>query len=224
MTQQQVADAIGVSRAAVSQWEADEPEKRTTPSYENLDSLASCLGATMNDFFEYAALPPEQIQREAKQFLDHQAYEMLELGYAPIDEQLISIPELDVRLCAGTGGFEVQRVPEESGESVYYKKSWLTKRGYKPENLVRLSVTGSSMEPALFDGDKVTLNLASKTPKNGFAFAVMLDGQPAIKRMLKRNNQWWITSDNPSYSKFDIELESTEIIIGEAVDKSSSVI
>jgi transcriptional regulator with XRE-family HTH domain len=46
-TQQELADRIGVSRTAVTQWESG----RTTPTANNLAAVASILGVSMERFY-----------------------------------------------------------------------------------------------------------------------------------------------------------------------------
>lgn len=45
MTQQQVADAMGVSKASVAQWESRDENQRTKPSIENLIRYSKLTGA-----------------------------------------------------------------------------------------------------------------------------------------------------------------------------------
>lgn len=54
LTQQQVADACEISREAVAQWEASQPDKRTTPSLPNLQVFARLAKITIGDLFDDA--------------------------------------------------------------------------------------------------------------------------------------------------------------------------
>lgn len=45
LTQQELADKVGVSRATISSWEVD----RTEPSMEDVKKMASVLDCTLND-------------------------------------------------------------------------------------------------------------------------------------------------------------------------------
>jgi transcriptional regulator with XRE-family HTH domain len=54
MTQQALADAAGVTRAAVSQWEGGGNTK-ATPSHEHLTKVVAAFGLTMERF--YGRLP-----------------------------------------------------------------------------------------------------------------------------------------------------------------------
>ena len=105
-------------------------------------------------------------------------------------------------------GFEVQYENDDTEKPIFYRREWLQKMGYRLEKLSVREIHGSSMEPALFEGDKVLINGDSRTPKNGAAFAVVIDGQLAIKRLRRRGQEWWITSDNPAHSNTDLPTGS----------------
>lgn len=54
-SQAQLAKAVGVSAAAVYQWEGSEKIEKTTPSSAHVEKVASALGITMAQF--YGRLP-----------------------------------------------------------------------------------------------------------------------------------------------------------------------
>jgi phage repressor protein C with HTH and peptisase S24 domain len=122
----------------------------------------------------------------------------------------------------GVSGFEIQFDDDETVKPIYYRRDWIEKNGYKPDLLGVRSVSGSSMEPALFDGDTVLIYRGHTTPRNGFVYAVMVDGHPCIKRLKKRGADWWVTSDNPAHSHSDVQLENENQIIGQAVERRTS--
>jgi transcriptional regulator with XRE-family HTH domain len=49
-SQQELADAVGVTHAAVYQWE-DTGENKTTPSLAKLEKVAEAIGITMERFY-----------------------------------------------------------------------------------------------------------------------------------------------------------------------------
>jgi transcriptional regulator with XRE-family HTH domain len=60
LTQQQLAEAVGVTVGAVYQWEGcgDDRKHHTAPSVANLEKLVAALGLTMGRF--YGRLPRER--------------------------------------------------------------------------------------------------------------------------------------------------------------------
>lgn len=70
-TQQRLAKALGITPAAVCQWEAgssprkgkDRPGKRTRPRTQHLLAAVKALGLTMEQF--YAPLPKQRKRRSA---------------------------------------------------------------------------------------------------------------------------------------------------------------
>ena len=96
-------------------------------------------------------------------------------------------------------------------------------RGFNPERLLALRVIGASMEPGLFDGDTVVVNLADANPVDGEAFAVNYEGELVIKRMRRDAGEWWLSSDNSDKRRFpDKRCAGDGIeILGRIVYKSS---
>jgi phage repressor protein C with HTH and peptisase S24 domain len=140
------------------------------------------------------------------------------------DEAIVAVESREIRLAAHRDGITPQIVEDGHGEPLYYRASWIRKRGLQPERLVAREVAGNSMEPALFDGDLVLIDLAARTPQHGRVFWLSVEGEQCVKRLRKRGAEWWITSDNPAHSNTDLPLESTEQIVGQVVQKSSSTI
>lgn len=60
-------------------------------------------------------------------------------------------------------------------------------------------VRGRSMEPTLYDGDRILL-LHGRTPRSGQLCVVRLpDRTVAVKRAVRREpGGWWVERDNPS--------------------------
>lgn len=139
----------------------------------------------------------------------------------------IEVPFKSISLRAASDpadGFEVQYDNDETIKPMFYRRDWIAARGYKPENLICRQINGSSMETALYHGDKVLINLAAKTPKHDKVFQVIVDGQVLVKRLLKRGQDWWITSDNEAYKKADLPLENVQQIIGQVVQRDTEII
>ena len=107
-----------------------------------------------------------------------------------------AIRHVSITFSAGMTGYEVQQIDEQEAQPIVFKASWYKSRSLKPESLVAATVRGSSMEPTLYDGDLVVINLADKTPKDGEVFAARHEDELVLKRIFKSGGTWWLHSDN----------------------------
>lgn len=112
-----------------------------------------------------------------------------------------SIKKVNLRVSAGITGFGVD--PCTGDDSlIVFRSDWYQSRKLKPENLLALKVSGSSMEPNLYDGDVVVMNKADTELKDGEVFVFNLDGEVVIKRAVRDGGQWWLDSDNQDKTRF----------------------
>lgn len=79
------------------------------------------------------------------------------------------------------------------------------------------------MEPSLYEGDLVIVNLADTKLLAGEVYAVNYEGEPVIKRLTRDAGQWWLTSDHPDQRKhYRRQCSGNEcIIVGRVVKKES---
>lgn len=132
------------------------------------------------------------------------------------------IRKVKLKLSAGIAGFAVE--PEiEDGNPIFFRKSWLIQRGYKPEHLIAIRVKGQSMEPGLYADDTVVINTADTIPRDGDVFAVNYEGEDVVKRLIRDSGKWWLSSDNPDQRRFPRkECEGDMcLIIGKVIHKQS---
>lgn len=132
------------------------------------------------------------------------------------------IRKVKLRLSAGIAGFSID--PETGdGNPIYFRQDWLDQKGYKADKLLAVGVRGPSMEPTLFEGDIVVINIAECEPRDGDVFAVNYEGEHVIKRLTRNAGKWWLTSDNPDRRRFpDKEcLGDSCILIGRVIYKQS---
>lgn len=138
---------------------------------------------------------------------------------------LVPIRTVKLRLQAGVTGFAVEN-DETEGEPLYFRAKWLQAKGLKPNKLVVIKVMGQSMEPTLYQGDVVVANTADTEPKDGKVFAINYEGEAVIKRMVRDNGTWWLTSDNPDIRRFPRKecADGGCIIVGRIVHRQSEEI
>lgn len=232
LTQQQVADAAGIDRAAVSQWEASDPDKRTRPDWQNLVHFSELTGAPVN----WLTSDDSDINPDALPFLllaDESAPAMrvaeppiraysIKTDDDPLADGDVRIDVADIELSAGSG-----RDAPEFVETIFkhtYRWESLHRVGVRDASTVkRCRVVGDSMQPMLFHGDMVTVDTANKAIVDVAAYAIVIAGQIKVKRLIRqRDGALVIRSENPAYPDEVIPANELEdvFIIGRVIDKS----
>lgn len=144
--------------------------------------------------------------------------ELIELTTHP---DLLSVPRVKFKLSAGVSGYSVE--PENgNGKPVFFRKDWFDLHNYRPEKLLAIRVSGSSMEPSLWDDDLVVINTDDTAPHDGDVFAMNYEGELVIKRMRRDAGEWWACSDNADQRRFAPKRCTEDVqIIGRVVYKQS---
>lgn len=139
-----------------------------------------------------------------------------------VPEHYVPVRRGTLRLSCGVAGFAIEHDDGER-QPLFFRREWFVSRGFDPERLLALRVMGASMEPGLFDGDTVVVNLADPNPIDGEAFAVNYEGELVIKRLRRDAGEWWLTSDNSDKRRFPDKRCSGDgvQILGRIVYKSS---
>lgn len=142
-----------------------------------------------------------------------------------LPDGVVAVPEWDVRFSAGNGHEASYEIVEDS-EPAYYRRDWFTKEGINPTRVRRFRVTGNSMEPFVYAGDHVLVNLAETEVIDGKVYALRYDAELRIKRLLRHlDGTLILRSDNPQYVDEMVPpaLVATHIsIIGRVRDRSGS--
>lgn len=115
------------------------------------------------------------------------------------------LPLYDVQAAAGHGSL-VER--EDISDFLAFKSAWIRRElGADPKDLYLISVEGDSMEPALRPGDVILVDRrqAQAVPKDGI-YVLQMEGSLLVKRLQNMpGGKIRVTSDNPSYSPFDLD-------------------
>lgn len=193
ITQQQVADHLGISRQAVSRWVKD----KTDPTTKTLEELARFLNVQPGTFFDKeeavirACLPEEEDP----------------------DKLTVAIPEFRFKISAGERYVDDWQMNQQS-RARWYCKDFFDNRGIRPEDCVRCRAGGDSMEPFIFDGDHVLFhieqNLNLQNLRDGEVYVLSINGGLKIKRLSTQKDALVVRSDNPNYE--------TEIYAGSELD------
>lgn len=132
-----------------------------------------------------------------------------------------TIRRVQFKLSAGVSGFGVD-YRGDMGPPIPFPKSWYERKGLTPSKLFATTVCNGSMEPGLYDGDTVIVNTAGVEPKDGRVFAVNYEGELVIKRLVRDDGQWWLSSDNPDQRRYPRKVcHEGVVLLGEIVHKQS---
>lgn len=126
-----------------------------------------------------------------------------------------------IRLSAGVTGYAIDY---DNGHDppILFRRDWLASRGLRPDRLIVMRVSGSSMEPGLHDGDTIVVNLDDTNPKDGEVFAVDYEGELVVKRLRRDQGIWFLTSDNADKRRYQDKTVSDGVaLIGRVVQKQS---
>ncbi|WP_288898767.1 XRE family transcriptional regulator [uncultured Delftia sp.] len=132
-----------------------------------------------------------------------------------------AIRRVKFKLSASVSGFGID-YQDDIGSPLFFPKEWYEKRGLKPKDLLATTIINGSMEPGLYDGDTVIVNTAKSEPKDGTVFAVNYEGDLVVKRLIRDDGQWWLSSDNPDQRRYPRKVCHEGVkLIGEIVHKQS---
>ena len=157
----------------------------------------------------------QSLREEIRQEIRQEVAELLGRPEPPISEDVEEADERNlarrypnVRLAAGAGAIPDR---EDLVEPLSLPSDWLQAHGLNIRHVCLVNVWGDSMVPTLNDGDGVFVNLARTQPRSGRIYALRTTDGTVVKRLRKRQGQWWAVSDNPEVDPHLIE-EGDEVI------------
>ncbi len=75
-----------------------------------------------------------------------------------------------------------------------------------PDDTYIWSARGGSMEPAIHDGDYLVID-RYLTTKPGDVIIALVDGCPTVKKVMKKDDQFYLQPENPDYQPIPIDPE-----------------
>lgn len=145
---------------------------------------------------------------------------------AALPEDLVLVPEYNVSFSAGNGQiiYEV-----EEGAPKVYAREWFIQEHIDPRRVKRFKVRGDSMEPVLYNGDSVLVNLAENIPEqiiDGKIYAIRYANELRVKRLFRKlDGSLVLHSDNAAYKEEAVSpmlVQEYITIIGRVRDKSGA--
>lgn len=113
------------------------------------------------------------------------------------------IRRYDVHLSGGAGAFNGG---DEIMAPIAFRKAWFRRHGLTPESCCIVGVRGDSMEPKLFDGDLVLLDVRQADLVDRAIYGIVdLDGEARVKRIEAIEGGYLLRSENP-YFKTELRL------------------
>jgi phage repressor protein C with HTH and peptisase S24 domain len=136
--------------------------------------------------------------------------------------EYVMIPRLDVRLSAGSGKEQVE-IEFVQKQPQAFRADWIRNERLKPGKLACLNASGTSMEPTIWDGDSLVVDIGQREVIDGKVYALWYEGGERVKRLYRLpGGGLRIKSDNPQFET--IELSSDDVshvrIIGRVVHRS----
>ena len=187
ITQQQLADALGLSRSTIGMYEKGERE----PYFETSEAIADYFNVRLDDLVG---------RKNANALLS-----------PTISTDTVTFPVIG-EIAAGYNHCAVE---DWSGETVEIPTYYL--KGRKQDDFFVLSVKGDSMYPLYMDGDKVLILRQSTLNHSGEIGATVYDDYATLKKVEYVNGEDWLrmVPINPQYPPKRVEgaeLEQCKVL------------
>ncbi|ENX02583.1 hypothetical protein F900_01029 [Acinetobacter modestus] len=179
LTQQQLADVVGVSKTSVIYWEKDE----NLPKHESLMALAKALDSTPNWLLN-GGTDTSNAEKVAA-FIDGIPSVITHDDLAQEErDQKIWINMYNVRFCSGDGE-SIEFHFDEIKKQLSFEPDFFRKRNIKSQNFKLIMNKGDSNEEYLFDGDAVGIDTSDTEIMDGETYAIYFEKEALIRQIFK---------------------------------------
>lgn len=138
--------------------------------------------------------------------------------YAPVRR-------VNIKAQAGVSGFSIEYLLNDEKPPIFFRRDWYRAKGFAPDRMIAVRVTGESMIPTLYPDDLIVVNTAQTQPQHSKTFLVSYEGEIVVKRLVRDDGQWWLTSDNADQRRYPrVRCNGETEIIGEVVYRQTEVI
>ncbi len=139
------------------------------------------------------------------------------------DNEHAFIKEYEIKFACGDG-FTPTYEEITSSIPAAYRRSWFASKGVKPENCKRFKIYGCSMEPLLYDGDTVMVDLSDTEVRANRVYALIINDELKVKRLVPLlKGGLVVKSDNPEVKDEEFSKDDTTDyikILGKVIDRS----
>ncbi len=130
-----------------------------------------------------------------------------------IDQGLYASAPLYSVLAAAGEGLTVDT--EEVKGYLGFNRTWLRSQRLAADKLAVIEVRGDSMEPTLYGGDTVLLDMQAHPLRDREIYTLRRENDLLVKRLRRKGSEWRIVSDNPAYSEETLGPEHA--VVGKVV-------
>jgi phage repressor protein C with HTH and peptisase S24 domain/DNA-binding XRE family transcriptional regulator len=204
LTQEQLGDALGVTKGNVSGWETG----RHQPSYAQMVRISEITGLALDG--------AGRSEPTMQPILAWEHEEDLPPG------EFVMVPRLNVQLSAGHGREQIE-IELTKASPQAFRANWVREMRLKPNKLAAMTADGPSMEPTIFDGDSLLVDTSQTEVRDGRVYALWYDGGERVKRLFRMpGGGLRIVSDNPAHPTIELRPEDLEHVrvIGRVVHRS----
>ncbi|WP_333873106.1 S24 family peptidase [Methylobacter sp.] len=114
-------------------------------------------------------------------------------------DQLALVPFYDVEASAGHGSLVDQ---EQQISQMAFRKDWLKQKGLQSNKCALIKAKGDSMEPTIYDGDLLLVDVSIDSIKDDSIYIIQADHHLSVKRIQQDfDGSLIVISDNPRYEK-----------------------
>lgn len=186
MSQQALADGIGVSQNTISDWE----HGRYEPSLDVINRIARQMDVDPAVLTGTAPMPSTLASSAS-----------------------VTVPEYDISVAAGAGAVIADAPPVAHWP---FPSKVFEEMRRPADAFVMFTVVGDSMEPTLKSGDRILVDTSRNSPSAPGIYVIATDDFAAVKRLEMipgaRPVKVRIKSDNPLHGSFEIPLRDVRVI------------
>lgn len=212
LTQQAVADSVGVSKTAVIFWEKGE----NVPKHESLILLAKALGTSP----EWLLHGKDVVAELANDKVPLSGVALAQVAFnmvAADGAEMVSVPIYSVKAACGNG---YENPHEEISGYMNFDPAWLKMQGItaNPKYLRIIFSTDYSMWPTVEPDSMLIVDTSDADPsalKTGKIYVFRHSGELRMKRVfISLNGAIKLTSDNPDKNQYPEEVITQEQAYG----------
>ncbi|MCF8473785.1 MAG: hypothetical protein K9G26_03730 [Emcibacter sp.] len=171
---------------------------------DDMDKIIKHFGISMNYFGS-----PDDFPNPGQEYSDQQVDDF--------DEEYIRVNVYDIEAAAGAGAIVENNI---IANKLAFKKSWIRSSSNATNNdLAVITVSGDSMNPTLFDGDHILVDMTITSIKSDGIYVIRNDDMILVKRISLNpvSKLCTIKSDNGFYESWEGCKPSDLDILGRVI-------